>query len=321
MLRGIGIVLVILSHYGPWYGDMVQNEALIYALSRLGVYGVDLFFLVSGYGLVKSEQKKPVGGPFLLGRLKNTYLPYLCIAGGIELFAGGIQSARGWYKFLTGYDYWFIRNILLFYLMFYCVFGLTKKEWLRTVLMACMVFLYSWWLVQAERSIFWYVSNIAFVLGIILAQYEGKLRRVLDFGYWWQMLAGGLLLGWVVKSGMDARLVIPEISDKIRCGVAASGIWSVVCVQAARLIPGRAGALQVMGKLSLELYLLHSFLYYRVVNQWTQMNRWMQAFAALAATFVCAWLVNRLFAGLWSAADRIRRRSELLHKKDRASKE
>lgn len=307
-LRGIGIVLVILSHYAPWYADVLQNEALVYGMSRLGVYGVDLFLLVSGYGLVKSAHRNPVDGRFIQNRMKNTYLPYLCIAGGIEIAAGGIQSARGWYKFLTGYDYWFIRNILIFYAAFFCVFWLVKKRWLRTVLMACIVFAYSWWLVQAGRSNFWYVSNIAFVIGIMLAEYEEKLLKALDFGYIWQLLIGALLLGWVVKSGMEARLAIPEISDKIKCGVAASGIWSVFCAQAAHLLPERTGFLQALGRLSLELYLLHTFLYYRVVNQWTQMNRGLQALLALAATYAGAWLINWIFGKLWSGVDALIKR-------------
>lgn len=306
-LRGIGIMLVILSHYAPWYADVLQNEALVYGMSRLGVYGVDLFFLVSGYGLVKSEQKRKVDGAFLWNRMKNMYLPYLCIAGGIEAAAGGIESARGWYKFLTGYDYWFIRNILIFYFAFFCVFLLVRKRWLRTVLMACIVFGYSWWLVLEGRSNFWYISNIAFVIGIALAQYEKELLGVFDFGYFWQLLVGAVLLGWAVKSGMDARLAIPEISDRIRNGAAASGIWSVFCAQAARFIPEKSGILQLPGKLSLELYLLHPFLYYRVANQGTQMNRGLQALLALVFAFAGAWLVNWIFGKLWSVIDALRR--------------
>ena len=57
-MRGIGILMVIASHYAEWYGDVLQNETLQYALTRLGCYGVDIFFLVSGYGLVKSAGKK-----------------------------------------------------------------------------------------------------------------------------------------------------------------------------------------------------------------------------------------------------------------------
>lgn len=307
VLRGIGIVLVILSHYAPWYADVLQNEPLVYGVSRFGIYGVDIFFLVSGYGLAKSERRRPVDGQFILKRVRNTYLPYLCIAGGIEIFAGGIRDARRWYKLLTGYDYWFIRNILIFYIAFFCVFALAKKRWLCTVLMACIVFGYSWWLVREGRSSFWYVSNIAFVIGIILAQYEEKLCRAFDFCYLKQMLIGLLLVGWVVKSGMDARLAIPEISDKIKYGVAASGVWTIFCAQSARLITDRMKLLQLPGKLSLELYLLHSFLYYRVVNQWTQMNRGVQALLALAAAFVSAWLINWIFGKLWFAADALNR--------------
>lgn len=303
VLRGIAILMVIVSHYAEWYTDILSNEALRFGLTRLGVYGVNIFFLVSGYGLVKSVTRNRIGGRFLWNRLKNTYLPYLLIAGVIELYAGGIQSGKAWYKYLTGYDYWFIRNILIFYLAFFVIYRLTQTEWLRMVLLAAAIFGYSWWLVYMERNSFWYISNIAFMIGILLAQYEKKLLKAAGFLYPLQLLALAVGMGWVVKSGLEGRLAPAEISDKIKYGVLASSIWALFCAQAAEPMTRFLNFLQPVGKISLEIYLLHMFIFYRVINTYTDLNRILQLLVSLVLTAAASWLVNLLFSLLWKAAD------------------
>ena len=125
MLRGIAIFLVLISHYAVWIGEIFHSDLLEYGLGRFGVYGVDLFFVVSGYGLVKSVGKKRINGTFLWKRFKTVYLPYLLIVGLITVYDGGISGMTGWVSSLTGAEYWYIRNILVFYLAFYVVYRLS----------------------------------------------------------------------------------------------------------------------------------------------------------------------------------------------------
>ena len=96
MLRGIAIFLVLISHYAVWIGEIFHSDLLEYGLGRFGVYGVDLFFAVSGYGLVKSVGKKRINGTFLWKRFKTVYLPYLLIVGLITVYDGGILGMTGW---------------------------------------------------------------------------------------------------------------------------------------------------------------------------------------------------------------------------------
>ena len=136
LLRGIAIFLVLISHYAVWIGEIFHSDLLEYGLGRFGVYGVDLFFVVSGYGLVKSVGKKRINGTFLWKRFKTVYLPYLLIVGLITVYDGGISGMTGWVSFLTGAEYWYIRNILVFYLAFYVVYRLSDRSWVRMLLMA-----------------------------------------------------------------------------------------------------------------------------------------------------------------------------------------
>ena len=302
-LRGIGILMVIASHYAEWYGDVLQNETLQYALTRLGCYGVDIFFLVSGYGLVKSAGKRRIGGRFLWNRMKNTYLPYLLIVGLIEWYGGGIAGAGGWYRYATGYNWWFIRNILLFYLLFFAVYRLADRPWVRMTLMAAATAGYSVWLVSQGRASFWYISNLAFVAGMILAQYERQLLRAASFLYPVQLLVLAAGMAWAVKTGLDVRTQSLALFEKIRGGLLANGIWTCLAAQSGGIFRHGGRALEFLGSFSLELYLSHMFLFYRIVNRFTEWNRIVQGIIAFGLAVLISWGINRLFGLLWKAAD------------------
>lgn len=295
MLRGIAIFMVMLCHYANWYAERLNSEMLHYGLSRLGVYGVDLFFLVSGYGLVKSVQKKGIDFSFITNRLKNTYLPYLVIVGVIEIYGGGLREPAAWYRFLTAYDYWYIRNIMIFYLVFFLVFLLLPKRSLQTAALFAALLAYSILLMKMERGSFWYVSNIAFVIGVCAAQYERELLKAADFAYPVQVIVLTVCMVLAAKNGMDNRFVPMNAVARIPGSVLAGGVWTLLGLQAACLLPEWLGILRISGKLSLELYLLHSFLYYRVCDNLTGIGGIGQGAAALMLTFIAAWLVNRLF--------------------------
>ena len=104
-LRGAAILMVMASHYGEWYAASIGIPVLSQFLMGLGRYGVDIFFLMSGYAMAKNAtaknavaknatEEKP-GRAFWAKRLRGTYVPYLILAGIIEICAGGaVTPAR-----------------------------------------------------------------------------------------------------------------------------------------------------------------------------------------------------------------------------------
>lgn len=214
LLRGIAIFLVLICHYAVWIGEIFHSDLLEYGLGRFGVYGVDLFFVVSGYGLVKSVGKKRINGTFLWKRFKTVYLPYLLIVGLITVYDGGISGMAGWVSFLTGAEYWYIRNILVFYLAFYVVYRLSDRPWVRMLLMAVCLTAYSGLLIWQGRALFWYISNVTFLFGMLLAQYERQLLKAAGFLYPLQLLALAVGMYFVVKTELAGYTVIPPLEEK-----------------------------------------------------------------------------------------------------------
>lgn len=303
MLRGIAIFLVLISHYAVWIGEIFHSDLLEYGLGRFGVYGVDLFFAVSGYGLVKSVGKKRINGTFLWKRFKTVYLPYLLIVGLITVYDGGILGMTGWVSFLTGAEYWYIRNILVFYLAFYVVYRLSDRSWVRMLLMAVCLTAYSGLLIWQGRALFWYISNVTFLFGMLLAQYERQLLKATEFLYPLQLLALAVGMYFVIKTGLEGYTVIPPLEEKIRSGLIAGLIWTYLMVQGCAFLHEKIRWLEAVGSFSLELYLCHMFVFYRVVNDWLpQQENVVQIVAAVTIAVALAWVIHMLFDLLWKAA-------------------
>lgn len=165
--------LVLISHYAVWIGEIFHSDLLEYGLGRFGVYGVDLFLWCPATGWSKVLEKENQRN-ILWKRFKTVYLPYLLIVGLIAVYDGGISGMTGWVSFLTGAEYWYIRNILIFYLAFYVVYRLSDRSWVRMLLMALCLTAYSGLLIWQGRALFWYISNVTFCLECCLRSTKGS---------------------------------------------------------------------------------------------------------------------------------------------------
>ena len=293
-LRGIGALLVIVSHLSPWYAEWAGAGTAAFLFSRAGVYGGDLFFLVSGYGLTKSALARRPGLLFWEKRLRGTYLPYLLIVGLAALFSGGMKGAGDWYRYLTGYDHWFIRNILIFYGVFFAVYRWGKGRGVRTVLMGAVVLGYSCWLIWAGRAEFWYLSNPAFFLGTALAEWERELMRPARSGYALQLSGMAALLALAATAGGAGTFSAPG-GRNLFCKTAIGVLWTLFAVQAGGLIGRFSGCLRFLGRISLELYLLHMFVFYQMLNLFAGWGPIVPGAVSLAVSVPAAWIFHRAF--------------------------
>ena len=171
--RGMAAVMVVLSHYAEWWTWFAQTEGnaetVRLAVSKLGVYGVDIFFLFSGYAMVKSLGQERMHPQFIWKRIKNVYIPYFLVVGCIELLSGGFTSLRDFWEFANGSDYWYMAVLFIFYIGFIAVYTIMGGKAPRCA--AFCVFTYVFTCILRDRGMqdFWFVSNIAFAIGVVLA--------------------------------------------------------------------------------------------------------------------------------------------------------
>ncbi|MCH5260143.1 MAG: acyltransferase [Lachnospiraceae bacterium] len=296
--RGIAIVMVIASHYAEWWAWFLPTagraEEFREALSKLGVYGVNIFFLFSGYGLTKAAERKEIDGNFISRRIQSVYIPYLVIIGVIQILSGGFGSFSGFVRFLCGNDYWFMVVIFLFYIGFVLIWQALKNSHLRVLIFLLYTFAVIQVLYDKNMQSFWYVSNLAFALGIIMATYETGCRRVPSIA---RILLIPLLLAFTIyyELYMDKSGMTPE--QILHLQMLNTVLWTTQIACIASLIPWHGPVFGALGKRSLHLYLVHTFVFMKCVNTFNcsiPLRYVIAAVATVITAVLCELLITRL---------------------------
>lgn len=268
--RGLGIFMVILSHYAQWWSwfqvEEGVRELLRFAFSKMGPYGVAVFFLFSGYGLVKSAGEERIDFLFVVKRLINVYIPYLIIVFFIEIFSGGFESMQDFLRILHGQDFWYMTVIFLFYAGFIIIWFIAQNSYLRILLLCVFIYGCNEMLQEAGRQDFWYLSNWSFPIGVGIALYEQKLKSVgKKVGIIFTVIMG-MATAAVIYSGLFVTYTWTLPEEEIRYRTLAVVIFTLFIAGLATLLKKYDPLLRFIGKYSLYFYLTHTFIFMAVVN-------------------------------------------------------
>ncbi len=271
--RGISVLMVLLSHYAEWWIAFaeIENPVALFccnALTKLGVYGVNVFFLFSGYAMVKSLKNQKVNKEFIWKKVKNVYFPYLIIVGIIELLSGGFRTVRGFLQYLSGYHYWFMMVLFLFYIGFMILWATGAGKGMRILLFCVYSGAFSFALYNHGMLYFFYVSNIAFVMGVAAGEYDRQIKQFVDRtrGIWSIVLAAAMIL--VVYFGLVALAEGEQITEPIQIWykIGATVIWTLAVILISSKGNTKGKLMMLVGKCSLYSYLTHTFIFMQCVN-------------------------------------------------------
>ena len=139
-LMGISILWIMLFHSGIEVPDNIVLRALWYLfVSFGGGCGVDIFFMLSGFGLVYSASKLTNKKQWINWNLKRIVriIPSYLIVGLLWYLIKGDCTLYNLCQFnflVDGIrDFWFISGIIICYLLFPLLFEAGRKIGLRTV--------------------------------------------------------------------------------------------------------------------------------------------------------------------------------------------
>lgn len=293
VFRGIAILMVIASHFAGGMYEESFNEALRQWISTWGVYGVDIFFMLSGYGLVKSYQKNGIDKRFVLKRFLNSYVPYILIVGFFALIDKSIDSLRALINLLIGYDYWFMCVLFAFYIMFMIFYGIGK---LKEVLLTIGVIAFTYMLWAKGFSPFWELSNGAFLIGVYAATLEER--------------SGEKLKDFIIKTnlafiGFAVTIICAfwhVFSETFASHMSASMVFTVTALAFCVQLKTGGVILATLGRYSLYIYLLHSRIFWKYVaykDEWSYLKGAVIAglivlFVSVAVGFSMEWWIERI---------------------------
>lgn len=284
IFRGIAILMVIASHYAGWMYTEPFNETWRAWISTWGVYGVDIFFMLSGYGLVKAYARNGIDSRFIIRRFANSYIPYILIAGFFAIVIDrSVTGFKDVYQLIIGYDYWFMCILFAFYIMFMVFY---KIGYFKEILLTVAVIAFSLWLYARGFADFWIVSNPAFLIGVYAATIEGRFgekvaNSVRDCNM--TMISFALMVVcafWHTFTGQMSAHVLSSIFFTLMA--------LFLCVQF------KAGGvvLPVLGRFSLYIYLLHTRIFWMISERLESLGYLKMAVIAGLVTLIISVIVG-----------------------------
>lgn len=307
-LMGLAMLSIMLFHQ-----QFVGQGSLFFALFHFcGHWGVDVFMFLSGMGCYFSYRKTQASAAVFYKRRFMRIMPASLCAGTLKIiilaFLFHSFSSDSWLS-LFGLDLWFIRSILILYLLFpffqwaiqrFCVW------WFLPVLVFfCLLFLAWFGSLQINsalcyRTVAWTLYRLPiFVLGILISMPDGgdellKIKKSIVF-------IAFLLLSFLVFHCAISKIYFPQYSlylkDEYIYYLLALPM-AVFSYYTGMILRGGWGFLRWIGAHSLELYLVHEFIYGLVEAIPFPLWDSIRLLTAVMLSFVSAYLLKKVVACL-----------------------
>lgn len=311
-LMGVAMVLIMLYH--STY--RIPNAAVsgIYSHIRwLFSIGVDLFFLLSGFGLYHSMRRDPNPWHFYKKRLLRIFPTYFLFAAAwfVISLALRIETAASflWKYTLISFfisgeaTIWFISAIILLYLLFPLLYRTAERARVVLYLLSAVLYLGSFYCMTQlgecalERIARLFAVRVpTFFAGLLLAQ---SACRQEDFELP-PLRSALLLLGCLIL------LTVNSFADLFFC----RWLERVLFLPCSILLCGTVGSalhglkkrkiswrfLSVLGQITLPVYLIHErvLLVYTTYSNYSAVAIFFMNIAAYVLAVFAAWHLNRL---------------------------
>lgn len=311
LIMGIAMMMIVLYHQ-PF--SVFPGSALIH---RYGMLGVDIFLFLSGFGiyfsLTKSKDKSI--GSFYRRRLVRI-LPTAILAGLLVTIPCSAPSSHPWSLSVTGLNLWYIRSILLLYLIapllfcyykkfhacYSCFFILAAAVVVATVLLHRVLAPHFHVFHPIVQTVTWTLCRShAFAIGMFLAMRAE--RGMPESGKLWITVAALLSLPALVE--FPHILFSPFKFHHYVATIAFPSLLPLLIVTTVLVcrIAEHAPALMLaplkwVGAYSLEIYLVHEAIFYVLRTSHLQMRGFLMLAIAIGLSLLAAWLLHGLSARL-----------------------
>jgi len=321
LARFAAAIAVVFYHYGAFFRIVTPDgsnrpypELLPFA--QYGYLGVNLFFLISGFVIFRTAEKRRPAG-FLLARARRLFPAFVVCCSvtwvaliasgstrvsaaaftyGLTMFNGVFDSLRGKFPVYVDGVYWTLTVEWKFYLLVAAM--IFFRRWLRldVLLWAWLATAYVYWMSPSVWLENWFNAPWApyFVGGaaVHLVQRAGWRPGL-------AVLVLAALVGCIVQAMAQFsfyRGIFDLPGTRVECAVVVFVIFVAFIAIATPRIPiglQSSRTFAVLGALSYPIYLLHQQIGgIAFLKLWTPSNKWVFLFFAICATMIAARIVN-----------------------------
>lgn len=284
ILKGIAILCVLINHIGQRFN--------IGIIEPLGTFGVCLFLILSGYGIDISVTHKGLKN-YISKRFKRVVMPYWIIVIIFSIITKVSFKNFILYLFLIKLPtniFWYIRLTIYWYIVYYFICRIKNKafKYLTTFAMSLLVSL-----IFIDNKVYIY-QILSFPLGVLLSEYKDLITKSIM-----KYLNKYILISFVGVIIFAILKKIPYVDNNtygtldISIGIVLS-LMLVVFISSALIKTYNFSILRIIeciGKVSYEIYLVHSFLLYMVTDV---KNIVIYIIIVYLETFIFSKLIKRL---------------------------
>lgn len=244
-MKGIASLLVMINHCA----NAVSLDGTLPFLN-VGWYCVALFFFFSGFGL---NQKKEID---FKGRVIKIIVPYMmayCVYLPVKRLIGiqygGVEILQSFIGGATVVDNsWFpVASVIMCSIL--CLSRRTKHHIATVIVLIVGVTVVE--VLCARQKSWWYISNLAFVVGVLISEYDSQVKWRKEYA----------ILGVFLCA---ISVLIPRYfnaSSSIVMSAAISNIKSasivIITISAGTVLSGYNPISKWFGRISYETYLIH----------------------------------------------------------------
>jgi peptidoglycan/LPS O-acetylase OafA/YrhL len=292
-IRGVLAILIVCHHVSLSFPTM-PSYLLIF--TKIGTSVCAVFFFLSGYGLMISYIRKGklyLNG-FFLHRLSKL-LPVFFLLTAISIFhailVAKIELSEIVNNCLHGVPplkySWFIYAIILQYIMFYCSCKLSLSKSHCIIYTALLTFIVMIVMCALGWGSNWFVSLPSFVLGMFIASYETQIKT---------LVSRHLLLSLLVVVGLmifSLTVILNMFTLLAFAFIPFSNLAPLIVLLAVYAFGGGNNqAINYLGNISLEIYLVHGFILL-VLNE-CNLTWYAYLFGALSITLIVGIFLHKM---------------------------
>lgn len=288
-MRGFWCIVILLVHIPAVYQNPLQDM-----VGSFAYIGVTFFFMTSGYGLmlgINNKGIKSIEG-FWLRRLPKLLLPMLLtniIASLANFYQSGIYQPSDLINI-----HGFVRQLIVFYFIFWAVFCFLPQNVSdnnKSIIVCTAVLLVSVAIYFFKIS-GWATESFGFIYGILLAKYKEKFEAFAKHKWLPKSIAffvSSLILG-IIYIKFKHIVFLGDYIIKILLGL--SIIIFILILNSKISIGNSVG--RFMGKISYEVYLLHSAAFVFLSALYPDMNSGVFILLSLIITVAFSKFVNSI---------------------------
>ena len=281
------MILVVCFHH-----DWIIIPGFTAIFSRFGLWGVDIFLFLSGFGCVYALKKYKISKFFSrrISRLLPTCLVMGLLVFYFDFYIGGERTLAPIGVRFFSLHRWYIQAIIICYLLFPLYYFILKRFKAKGLLICC-IFLFIGGYYFPSLPIYkinWVLCRIpVFLIGMYISLYDLKINKI---GY----LSSGIFLILAIYTRCKGRFYWFDWTLFLALSM------PFICYIVSKLINFRRGSnlqifykiITVLGVYSLEIYLIHEYLYWTIGN--LNIILWIKYILFIVVLIISCFIVKRI---------------------------